>query len=31
VARVQATVAARQFCNASPLRARSVWREIRWR
>jgi hypothetical protein len=30
-ARVQATVAARQFWNASPLRARSVLRETRWR
>jgi hypothetical protein len=31
VARVQAAVAARQFCNASLLRARSVFRETRWR
>ena len=30
-ARVQAAVAARQFCNASPLRMRSVLRETRWR
>ena len=29
--RVQAAVAARQFCNASPLRTRSVLRETRWR
>jgi hypothetical protein len=30
-ARVQAAVAARQFCNASPLRTRSVLRETRLR
>jgi hypothetical protein len=30
-ARVQAAVAACQFWNASPLRARSVLRETRWR
>ena len=31
LARVQATVAARQFCKASLLRTRSVLRETRWR
>jgi Flp pilus assembly protein TadD len=31
LARVQAAVAARQFCNPSLLRARSVLRETRWR
>jgi hypothetical protein len=30
-ARVQAAVAARHFCNASPLRTRSMLRETRWR
>jgi FixJ family two-component response regulator len=30
-ARVQAAVAARQFCNASPRRTRRVLRETRWR